>query len=57
MQYYHEKPVKIQISVTLDEDIVKKLKELAYNDDRTLSTYINRILKKEITNIDSDTKQ
>ena len=42
------KPLKEKISITIDEDILKKLKEQAEQDDRSLSQYINLILKKHI---------
>lgn len=35
------KPLKVKISVSLDEEIVKKLRILAEEDDRQLSSYIN----------------
>ena len=39
------KPLKKKVSITLDEDLVEKLKALAEDNDRSLSQYINRILK------------
>ncbi|MBE7047690.1 MAG: ribbon-helix-helix protein, CopG family [Ruminococcaceae bacterium] len=39
------KPLKTKISITLDNEIVDKLKELSEQDDRSLSQYINLILK------------
>lgn len=42
------KPLKEKISITIDSDILEKLKELAENDDRSLSQYINLILKEYI---------
>lgn len=42
------KPLKEQISITIDEAVLKKLKVLAKEDDRSLSQYINLILKKHI---------
>ncbi len=39
------RPLKQKISITIDEDILQKIKELAENDDRSLSQYINLILK------------
>ncbi|MFR5876637.1 MAG: ribbon-helix-helix domain-containing protein [Eubacterium sp.] len=46
------RPVKKQVSVTLNNDVVEKLKELADEDDRTLSGYVNHILRKELNRID-----
>ena len=40
------KPLKEKISITIDADILKELREKAEKDDRSLSQYINLILKK-----------
>ncbi len=48
------KPLKNKVSITLDEDIIEKVKELAEEDDRTFSQYINMVLKKWIN---SQTKE
>ena len=40
------KPLKEKISVTLDSDLLEKLREKAEKDDRSLSSYINLILKR-----------
>ncbi len=42
------KPLKQKISITIDSDIVEKIKERAEYDDRSLSQYINLILKKHL---------
>ena len=39
------KPLKEKISITVDGDILEKLKDKAERDDRSLSQYINLILK------------
>lgn len=39
------KPLKEKVSITLDSDIVEKIKVLAENDDRSFSQYINKVLK------------
>ena len=39
------KPLKEKVSITLDADIVKLIKEKAELDDRSFSQYINKILK------------
>lgn len=39
------KPLKTKVSITLDYDLVKIIKELAEQDDRSFSQYINLILK------------
>ena len=42
------KPLKEKISITIDWDILEKIKELADKDDRSLSQYINIVLKNHI---------
>ena len=39
------KPLKNKVSITLDADIIDKIKELAEEDDRSFSQYINLVLK------------
>ena len=39
------RPLKVKVSVTLDENVVNKLKELAEKTDRSLSQYINLLLR------------
>lgn len=46
------KPLKAKVSITLDEDIIDKLKLLAENDDRSFSQYINMLLKEHIAEKD-----
>lgn len=40
------KPLKNKISITIDSDLLEALREKAEEDDRSLSQYINLILKK-----------
>lgn len=42
------RPLKEKISITLDSDLLDMLREQAESDDRSLSQYINIILKKYI---------
>lgn len=42
------KPLKTKVSITLDENVVEEIKELAERDERNFSQYINLILKKWI---------
>ncbi len=42
------KPLKQKVSITLDEDIIKEVKILAEDSDRSFSQYINLILKKHL---------
>ena len=39
------RPLKEKVSITLDSDVVEKLKQLAEEDDRSFSQLINKILK------------
>ena len=48
------KPLKEKISITIDNDILMKLKERDEYDDRSLSQYINLVLKQHIRNIDQN---
>lgn len=43
------KPLKTKVSITLDEDVIEKIKELADRDDRSFSQYINVALKEHIS--------
>lgn len=51
------RPLKDKISITIDSDIVKKIKELAENDDRSFSQYINMVLKEHIQLINDANKK
>lgn len=42
------KPLKERISITIDSDLLEKLRVLAEDDDRSLSQYINIVLKKHV---------
>lgn len=42
------KPLKTKISITIDEDLLEKLKIEAEKDERPLSQYINVILRKHM---------
>ncbi len=42
------KPLKSRISVTLDEDVLERIRELAEEDGRPLSQYINMVLRQHI---------
>ena len=42
------KPLKEKISITIDADILEKIKYEAECDDRSLSQYINLVLKNHI---------
>ena len=45
------KNLKNKESITLDADIIEKIKELAEKDDRSFSQYINLILREYLKNL------
>ena len=47
------KPLKEKISITIDNDLLVKLKENAEYDDRSLSQYINIVLKQHIQELEN----
>ncbi len=47
------KPLKEKISITVDGDILEKIKFEAEKDDRSLSQYINLILKQHLKDIEN----
>ena len=46
------RPLKEKISITIDGDLLEKLRERAEADDRSLSQYINLVLKKHLEELD-----
>ena len=42
------RPLKEKISITIDGDLLEALRNEAENDDRSLSQYINLILKEHL---------
>ena len=42
------KPMKEKVCITLDNDLLEKLRHRAERDDRSLSSYINLVLRKYI---------
>lgn len=49
------KPLKEKISITIDSDLLVKLKNEAELDDRSLSQYINFVLKEHMRRKESTT--
>ncbi|MBQ6839963.1 MAG: ribbon-helix-helix protein, CopG family [Oscillospiraceae bacterium] len=47
------KPLKEKISITIDSDLLERIKQEAEEDDRSLSQYINMILKQHCRNADN----
>lgn len=48
------KPLKEKVSITLDSDIIERIKELAEDDDRSFSQYINIVLKEHLNSISNN---
>lgn len=46
------KPLKVRISITLDEPIYQRIKGLAEYDDRSVSSYINLALRDHLEQLD-----
>ena len=46
------RPLKDKISITIDNDLLEKLREKAEYDDRSLSSYINLILRKYLEGLE-----
>lgn len=50
------KPLKEKISITLDEPIISELKILSEAQDRSLSSYINLVLKAHLEQLNQNKK-
>ena len=48
------RPLKSKVSITLDNDIIDKIRELAEADDRSFSQYINLVLKTYLAQTNKD---
>ena len=46
-----DKPIKEKVSLTLDWDLLAILREQAVECDRSLSQYINLVLKEHVKNL------
>lgn len=46
------KPLKTKISLTIDDPILDRVKYLAELEDRSLSSYINQVLKAHLRQLD-----
>lgn len=44
--------IKNKVSITLDEDVIQLIKELADKYDRSFSQFINMVLKEYISKMD-----
>ena len=50
------RPLKEKISITVDNDVLEKLRYQAEMDDRSLSQYINLVLKQHIADLERKNK-
>lgn len=46
------KPLKDKVSITLDKDVIEKIRNLAEEDDRSFSQYVNVVLRDWIQRLD-----
>lgn len=46
------KPLKDKVSITLDKDVIEKIRNLAEEDDRSFSQYVNMVLRDWIQRLD-----
>lgn len=50
------KPLKTKISLTIDDPILEQIKILAEEKDRSVSSYINQVLKAHLKRLDLQEK-
>ena len=48
------KPLKTKISITLDDPVLEHTKRLAEREDRSLSSYINLLLKAHLERMEKN---
>ena len=48
------KPLKTKVSITLDANLVDSIKQLAEEDDRSFSQYINMVLKDHVNRSEAE---
>ena len=46
------KPIKTSVSITIDDPILDRVKYLAEREDRSLSSYINLVLREHLEELD-----
>lgn len=54
MEWKPLKPLKEKLCISLDPDIVRRIREMAEEDDRSFSAYINKVLRDHIRAMDGD---
>ena len=50
------KPLKVKVSLSLDEEVVKRIKVLAEEDDRMFSSYVNLVLRRHLQSLEQTQK-
>ena len=48
------RPKKDKVSITLDSDLIERIKEMAEDDDRSFSQYVNMVLKDHVAEVEGD---
>ena len=48
------KPLKVKVSLSLDEEVVKKLRILTEEDDRQLCSYVNLVLRNYLRKLETE---
>ena len=51
------KPLKVRISITLDDPIYQRIKGLAEYDDRSVSSYVNLALRDHLNELDREAQK
>ncbi len=51
------RPLKAKVSITLDEELIKDVKKLAEQDDRSFSQYINVVLNRHLMEVKKNEKK
>jgi metal-responsive CopG/Arc/MetJ family transcriptional regulator len=51
------KPLKAKVSITLDSDMLERIKDIAEQDGRSFSQYINLVLRKHLKNYDKTRRE
>ena len=51
------KPLKTSVSMTIDSDVLEKVREYADYDGRPLSQYVNMVLRAHIAKIEAGKKK
>lgn len=46
------KPIKTSVSITIDDPVLKRIKDLAALEDRSLSSYINLVLREHLKKLE-----